>query len=210
MLCADTMMRAVQPDLDVREHLMDDGHVHTSILARILHDGIVRELGQPGIALEAVADNGRSSLDIGTNEAAKLFSRGIRQNSDPRTTSDEALLVDAFILDSRRADLLHRTDHHRFALGLRRTSVALLLPAAIERLIDLHEIVQLEVGAVIGQGVTQLVAHEPSCVVPDGKLTADVEGRHAPLVVGDQVSGDEPLAERRAVLLNTVPAVMEC
>ena len=36
MLRADAVIRAIQPGLHVREQIMDDGHIHTSVDARFL------------------------------------------------------------------------------------------------------------------------------------------------------------------------------
>jgi hypothetical protein len=49
--------------------------------------------------------------------------------------------------------------------------------------------------------MTQLVAHEPSCLIPDGKLTADHESGYAPLIVTDQIGGEEPLTQIGAGLV---------
>jgi hypothetical protein len=92
---ADGVMRAVQPDLDVAEQLMDDRHVHASIFACTLHDGKVLVFVQSGVALEAIADDQRAGLDVRPDETTKLFRGSIGENSDPRATGDEALLVDA-------------------------------------------------------------------------------------------------------------------
>jgi hypothetical protein len=49
--------------------------------------------------------------------------------------------------------------------------------------------------------MAQLVAHKPCSLIPDAKLTADHEGRHAPLIVTDQIGGKEPLTQISAGLV---------
>jgi hypothetical protein len=106
MLDAHTMMRAIQPDLDVAEYLVNDRHIHVSVLARTLHNRKMLIFVQSGIALEPIADDQRAGLDVGTDEAANLLSRGVGENGDPCATSDEALLVDALLTFSTAATIM--------------------------------------------------------------------------------------------------------
>jgi hypothetical protein len=159
-------------------------------------------LVQFGITLEPIADNPCARRHVRPNETADLSGRGIGQDSDACATSDVALLIDALVLSSTGHGFLFDGAHdHRLIGILTTTSVALLLPAAIERLINLNEIIQLEIVTVLGQRMTQFMTPEPCSSIADGEFSADHEGGHAPFVMGSEIRRHEPLTKRRAGLV---------
>src|ERR1035438_6285686 len=125
---------------------MDNRHVHTGIDTRSLHDGIMAVFVQLRIALEPVADDSCASLHVRPDEPANLDSRGVRQDGDACAASNESLIVDALVIGvTAHRPLLDGTDHRDLAASLRPSTVALLLPAAEERLVNLDQVFQLEI-----------------------------------------------------------------
>jgi hypothetical protein len=180
---------------------MHHRHVHTGIGTSTLHNRAVIEPVQSRVSSEPIRDDLRTRAHVGTDEAAQLNRGGIRQNGDPCAASDVALPVDALVFGfPAHWPLLDRAHDHRLARRLCATTIALLPPAAIECLINLDQIIQLEI-ICLGQGMAQLVAEQPRRRISNAKLAADEHGGHATLVMSNQVSSEEPRAERCARLV---------
>ena len=155
-----------------------------------------------GVALEPITADLRASVHVCPDKLANLIRSGVRQDSNTCAASDVSLLVDTFIrLLGVNWSLLDGTDDHGFVGILGTATVAFLFPPAIERLVNLDQVVQLEIRGIIGQSMAQLVAHQPGRIIPDGKLSADHHGRHAPFVMADEVRRHEPLTQIGAGLV---------
>jgi hypothetical protein len=92
--------------------------------------------------------------------------------------------------------LLSGDDEAFVGIGGAAAGAGWVAAAADERLVGLQEAAERP-GRVFAQPVAQLVRHGPGGLVGDAEFALKELGRHAALVAGHQIGGQEPLRQRR-------------